>query len=233
MRIGLALALAAAGTAAASPATNQTLSIGDGNPEDRIAYERWATALRPCTRAEVASAKRPIPDDLGPLVKRRQPVTVRGSVVPGIADCALIGWTRPTCGNGCSFDWVLLPRRECPLWRFAIRRAGQYFRLQGNGTDCGVHTFGSQAAEVILTGHLEGKGHGVEPASLYVVVTTDMCRVAEASQRLTDADLDELSAPPTSTQRATQKCPPVPRTPPPVPQPKPAGPGSQADQLNL
>lgn len=240
MRTGLALVLTAAATAGAPPITTQTLSIGDGNSEDRIAYERWATELRPCTSADVASAK-PFPDDLEPLVKGKQRVAVRGRVVPGTADCTLVKWTPPACDNGCSFDWVLLPRRECPSWRFAIRRVGQYFRFRGNGTDCGVRTFGSRAAaDVILTGHLEGKGNGVDPAGMYVVVTTDMCRVGDASQRLTsqrltDAEIAEPGAPQPQPRRAPQKCPPVPRRPPPAPAPSPksAGPKSEADELNL
>jgi hypothetical protein len=233
VRIGLALALVAAGATATPTATKQTLSIGDGNPEDRIAYERWATELRPCTPVDVTSAKRPLPDDLDPLVKRRQRVTVRGRVVPGVADCLLVKRTPPDCANGCSFDWILLPRPECPLWQFGIRRTDQS-RLRGNGIDCDIRTFGPQAADVILTGHLEGDGKSIAPGDRYVMVTTDMCRVAgeapHASQRLTDAEIAELTAP---RLRAVPKCPPFPRRPAPAPTKAPAGPRSEADELNL
>jgi hypothetical protein len=160
-------------------------------------------------------------------------VTVRGRVLPGVADCLLVKWTPSTCANGCSFDWILLPRRECPLWQFGIRRADQS-RLRGNGTECELRTFGSQAEDVILTGHLEGDGKSVAPGDRYVMVTTDMCRVVgeapHVSQRLTDADIAELTAP---RPRAPPKCPPFPRRPAPTPPPAPAGPKSEADQLNL
>jgi hypothetical protein len=158
---------------------------------------------------------------------------VRGRLVPGAADCLLIRWTPETCANGCSFDWLLLPRPECPLWQFGIRRA-DHSRLRGNGTQCEVRSFGSQAADVILTGHLEGNGKAIAPGDRYVLLTTDMCRVVgdvgHASQRLTDADIAELSAP---RPRAPPKCPPYPRWPARAPPPAPAGPKSEADELNL
>lgn len=229
VRVGLALALAAAGTAATPAATKQALSIGDGNQEDRMAYERWATELRPCTPVDVTLAKQPIPDDLDPLVKRRQRVAVRGRVVPGAADCLLTNSSPQACANGCSFDWILLPRSECPLWQFGIRRV-DHSRLRGNGLDCAIRTFGPQAADVILMGHLEGNGKSIAPGDRYVLVTTDMCRVVgHASQKLTDAEIAELTAP---RPRAPPKCPPFPRRPAPAP-PPPAGPRSEADDLNL
>jgi hypothetical protein len=94
------------------------------------------------------------------------------------------------------FEWVVVPRKECPDWRLAIRRAGKDYRFRGSGIDCVVHSFGARAAEVIVTGRMEPSSDAFVSE---VIVATDICRVksrAEDSNQLSDADYARLMSPP-------------------------------------
>jgi hypothetical protein len=211
----------------------QTLWIGDGSTEEWVKYEDWVARLRPCTPADIAGAKRPLPEQVEPLVRSKQPVAMKGRLVPGRAECSLVGWKPPgVCLNGCNFDWVVVPRRECPDWRFPVRRADHHLRLQGGGSDCGVGGFGAQAVEVIVTGHLERRGTAsVEDATIpAAMVATEMCRLdGRDASRLSDADLAALTA----ARAVTRKCPSLPKPPSPPPPAPPARPRSDADKMGL
>ena len=186
---GLALLLASAIVSLASPAG---LSICDRKGA-ALDYRVWVDALHACAPAAVAAAKRPLPDDLAPLVKSKRAVAVRARLVPGPAMCTLMDCDSSCC-NGCSFEWVVVPRKECPDWKLAIRRAGKDYRFRGSGMDCVVHSFGARAAEVIVTGRLETSG---DVFVNDVIISTDICRVESGDpKRLSDADYARLMSPP-------------------------------------
>jgi hypothetical protein len=189
---GLVLLLAAAIVASESQPRQASLSICDHKGPGRE-YSVWVEALRVCAPAAVAAARRPLQDDLTQLVKSKKAVTVRARLVPGPAMCTLMDCDSDCC-NGCSFEWVVVPRRDCPNWRLAIRRAGKDDRFRGNGIDCVVHSFGARAAEVIVTGRLETGGDGLVSDA---IVATDICRVESGdANRLSDADHARLMSPP-------------------------------------
>ncbi len=173
-------------------AASVALPISDrkGASQDYLA---WVHSLHACAPAAMAAAKRPLPDDLAALVKSKRTVAVRARLVPGAATCTLMDCDSSCC-NGCSFDWVLVPRKECPNWRLAIRLAGRDDRLHGGGIDCVVSSFGAHAAEVIVTGRLDT---GRDAFASEVIVATDICRVDSGDpKRLTDADYARLMSPP-------------------------------------
>lgn len=231
---GIASVVYGAPETLANGCCGHTLYIGDRNCEDRVTYEVWVAQLRACTRDDVATAeKQPVvADDVPSLIKGKQAVAIKGRLAPGGADCTLMGCSSECC-NSCSFDWVVAPHRSCPNWRFGVRRKGEYFQLQGAGTDCAVRRFGGQAVEVIIAGWLEGGSAGDR------IVATDMCRVGSgAASQLTDADYARLMSP-SPARKATipRGCPQPVEGPPPPPgvraKPQQAGPKSLASELNL
>jgi hypothetical protein len=132
-------------------------------------YETWLGKLRDCTSDEAARAKDHLTDRPAKLVESKEVVAVRGRLAPGMAECTLMGCRPGPCCNGCSFDWVVVPRENRTGRMLRIRRADDRLPLRGAGVDCAVSACGAGAAEIIVAGRIADGGA--------LVVDADLCRV--------------------------------------------------------
>lgn len=183
-------------------AASVALTISDGKGPD-LDYQAWVRSLPACAPSAMVAARRPLPDDVEALARTKRAVVVRARLVPGLEDCTLMGCDSGCC-NGCSFDWVVVPRKECPGWTFGVRHAGRNDRFRGGGLECEVSRFGALAAEVIVTGRLETSADRFFAG---VIVAAEICRVdAGDPKRLTDADYARLMSP-APARPQTRACP--------------------------
>lgn len=217
LRIG---GLVALGLCAAAYATEAPVRPAQPASSPDPARDSWLGAAlscaRECTPADEAASAKPTPADLEPLINSQRIVTIKGRLVPGIADC-LLG----SCCRGCTFEWVLAPRTDCPDWKLAVRRGREFFRRQAIGVECVAGNAGGAGMEVIVKGQLQEAGDKIS--------ATDLCRVRG------DAAPPDAAPPAGPSASHQPPCPrPVPRRasdlrrPPPPPAPR-----SEAEQLNL
>ena len=189
------------------------MAVGDA------AYEAWIAKVRACTPADAARAKPYLPGLQADLAKRRPAVSILGRLVPINPDCLLIGCdAQPPCCNGCTVEWVVAPRRDCPGRKLRIRLAGSPSALTGGGMDCAVFGYAQDADWVIVAGRIDGPGN--------IVVDADLCRpsskMVEGEDQLSNADYERLASPATKRRMADDdaNCAPSP-APQAVPRPQP------------
>ena len=175
----------------------------------------WMQSIRACGPAEKAAArKHPLgadPIELGKIV------AAEGRLTPGPADCTLIGCK---CCNSCGFDWVVVPRHDCPDRRFRIQRKVDARPLNEGASDCDLGRMGAYAMEVLAIGRIAGNHDLIEEAEL--------CRI-DADQ-LNDADYKRLMS--NRSRKETvdmRRC--KPRSPPPPPAAPPPRPWRFGDLL--
>jgi len=201
------------------------LAVGD------LGYDAWIAKLRACTLAEVGGAKPHLPGTRAEL-ERKPAVSIEGRLLPKNVECTLMGCTPGPCCNGCGFEWVVVPRRDCPGRGVRIRLPGSPFPLLGGGRDCAVSGFAAEADWVIVSGRIGGKGD--------IVVDADLCRLPspaalETRDRLSDDDYERLTSPQTKARSRKAKdelnCPSLPAPPPPRPPPAPRQTTPVEDQL--
>jgi len=168
------------------------------------------SCARECTPADEAASAKPIPADLTRLINSKRVVTIKGRLVPGMTDC-LLG----SCCGGCSFEWVLAPRSDCPDWKLAVRRGREFFRRQAIDVECVEGNVGAAGVEVIIKGRLQEAGDKI--------LATDLCRVRGDAEPPAGP-----SASPPPCQRPVPRQASDPRRPPPPPALR-----SEAEELNL
>ena len=206
----------------AAPPLNRRamMAVGDAG------YESWIATVRECTPADVAGAKPHLPGLQADLARRKPAVSIEGRLMPGMPECNLMSCAPSPCCNGCSFEWVVVPRRDCPDRKLRVRLSSSPFALRGGGMDCAVLGYGRDADWVIVTGRIGGEGD--------IVGGADLCRLRsltaiEAKDQLSDADYERLGSPATKRRKADNppNCPPPPAAPVgprPLPEPAPATP---------
>jgi hypothetical protein len=174
------------------------LGIGGNRDGATELYDAWREKLRHCTPAEAAAAKDRLPDGLGGLTKNGQLVAIKGRLKPGPADCTLIGCDDGCC-NGCDFEWIVIPRRDCPDRKLRVRRVGDHLPLRGGAMDCAVHEFGLRFTHVIVAGRIAGDD---------LIDEAELCRLVDDPRnedQLKDADYDRLM----SGGYLRRACPPI------------------------
>jgi len=176
------------------------LAIGDGD------YTSWIAKVRECSPAEVARAMPQLPGAEADLAKRQPTVSIEGRLLPDMPECTLMDCGPGACCNSCSFEWVVVPRRDCPGRKLRVRLPGSWSPLAGGGRDCAAHGFGKEADWVIVAGRIGGAGD--------IVIEADFCRLptlatVERKDQLTTADYERLTARPAkrSKGRDLSNCP--------------------------
>jgi hypothetical protein len=177
----------------------------------------WMKALRVCGSADRAAAKKhPLgadPVELGKIV------AVEGRLAPGAPDCTMMKCN--FCCNGCTFEWVIVPRNDCADRHFRVRTV-ERLPLQGSASECDIGRMGAHAVKVLAIGRMAGTND--------LIADADLCRTGPADDRsdqLDEADYARLLSTSRGSSVDVRRCrsrAPLPQAPAASPRPsRPAG----------